>query len=179
MRAFLPLLLALVAGCGGEERRDMSANEVAAALEGLAIAPGLWEVASDVVNVSAPNLPIEARDGMIGPRRRDRTCLTPEEAVRPSARFLDGQSDARCAYIDFAMEGGRMIGTMRCRESQDEETLARMRGNYARDGFRLDMMIDARLPDGATMRIETRTTGRRLGPCPDEAGERREEREDR
>ncbi len=146
----------------------MSANAVAAELDGLTIAPGLWEVASEVVAVSAPNLPIEARDRMIGPRGQGQACLTPEDAARPSARFLAGRGDNGCAYADFAMDGGRMTGTMRCAEPDGGETLARMTGDYGREGYRLDMVIETPLPDGATIRIETRTTGRRIGDCPAE-----------
>ena len=165
-RALLPALIALLAGCGGEPRGEMSANEVAAELETLAIDPGLWEVASEVTAVSAPNLPIAARDDMIGPRARGQACLTPEDAARPSARFLAGRGGDRCAYADFAMDGGRMTGTMRCAEPDGGETLARMTGDYGRESYRLDMAIETPGPDGAAMRIETRTMGRRIGDCP-------------
>ncbi len=164
--ALLAALLIPLAGCGGEQGSEMSANEVAAELDGLAFAPGLWEVASDVTAVSAPNLPIEARDRMIGPRGRGQACLTPEDAARPSARFLAGRGDNRCAYADFAMRDGRMTGTMRCAEPEGGETLARMTGDYRRETYRLDMTIETPGPDGATMRIETRTVGRRIGDCP-------------
>ncbi|MBX3561122.1 MAG: DUF3617 family protein [Sphingomonas sp.] len=164
--ALLPALLALLAGCGVQQRGEMTANEVAAELKGLAIAPGLWDVASEVVAVRAPNLPIEARDRMIGPRRQHRTCLSPEEAARPSARFLAGRGDNGCVYADFAMGNGRMTGTMRCAEPEGGETLARMTGDYRLDSYRLDMTIETPLPDGATMEIETRTLGQRIGGCP-------------
>ncbi len=165
-RALLPMLIALLAGCGGEPRGEMSANDVAAELETLTIDPGLWQVASEVTAVSAPNLPIAARDDMIGPRGRGQACLTPEEAARPSARFLAGRGGDRCVYADFAMDGGRMTGTMRCTEPDGGETLARMTGDYRQESYRLDMVIETPGPDGATMRIETRTTGRRIGDCP-------------
>lgn len=159
-------LLALLAGCGEQQRGNMTADDVAAALDDLTIAPGLWEVASEVVAVSAPNLPIEARDRMIGPRARHRACLSPADAARPGAGFLAGRRDSACTYADFAMAGGRMTGTMRCVEPGEGETLARMAGDYGQRGYRLDMTIETALPDGATMRIETRTVGQRIGDCP-------------
>ncbi len=167
--ALLPVLVALLAGCEGRQHGDVSVNDVAAQLNALTIAPGLWEVTSEVIAVSAPNLPIEARDRMIGPRGGGRACLTPDDAARPSASFLAGRGGNGCAYADFAMDGGRLTGTMRCAEPDGTETLARMTGDYRRDGYRLDMTIDTPLPDGARMRIETRTTGRHLGDCPAEA----------
>lgn len=164
--ALLAASFILLAGCGDGQPDGMSANEVAAELDGLTFAPGLWEVASEVTAVSAPNLPIEARDRMVGPRGRGRACLTPESAARPNARFVTGRGDNRCAYADFAMSDGRMTGTMRCTEPDGGETMARMTGDYRRETYRLDMAIETPGPDGATMRIETRTVGRRIGDCP-------------
>lgn len=168
MRRRVPLLsgFALLAGCGDRNDGNMSANEVAAELSAMTIAPGEWEVASEVVRVSAPNLPIQARDRMIGPRARLRSCITPEQAARPEARFLAGQNGRGCSYADFAMQGGRMTGTMRCPEPGGGATIARMTGDYRRDGYALVMTIETPMPDGATMRIETRTLGRRMGDCP-------------
>lgn len=152
----------------------MNAVEVAAEMQGLTFAPGLWEVTSEVIAVSAPNLPFEARNRMIGPRGHTRACLTREESARPSARFLAGRGDNGCVYSDFAMRGGRMTGMMRCAESEGGVTLARMQGDYARDGYRLVMTIETPAPDGATMHIQTRTLGRRIGAC-DSDGPRNDE----
>lgn len=171
MRRRVPLLsgLALLAGCGGPDTQNMSANDVAAELSDMTIAPGQWEVASEVLRVRAPNLPIQARDQMIGPRARIRSCVTPAQAARPDARFLAGQSQRGCSYTDFAMAGGRMTGTMRCPEPGGGITVARMTGDYRRDRYALAMTIETPMPDGATIRIETRTLGRRIGDCPAEA----------
>lgn len=144
----------------------MSRGEASQALSGLAIQPGEWEVASEVTGVSAPNLPIVARNRMIGPRGRARGCITPEQAARPDAGFLAGQGRGGCNFADFTMTGGRITGTMRCTEPGGGTTTARMTGDYAGDGYRLGMTIETPIPDGTTMRIETRTTGRRVGDCP-------------
>jgi hypothetical protein len=168
MRRSVALLftLAAIPACGEPESRNMSRNDVAAALSGLAIQPGEWEVASAVTGVSAPNLPILARNRMIGPRGRARGCITPEQAARPDAGFLAGPGRNNCSFGDFAMTGGRITGIMRCTEPSGGITTARMTGDYARDGYRLDMTIETPAPDGATMRIDTRTIGRRIGDCP-------------
>ncbi|MDQ8758062.1 DUF3617 domain-containing protein [Sphingosinicella sp. LHD-64] len=167
-RAILLTALALLGGCGGEESRNMSASEVAGALDSLPIEPGLWEIASDVTDVGAPNLPVEVQRRMIGPRQRLRSCVTPEQAARPSAGFLAAREAGQgCSYADFAMQGGRMTGTMRCAEPDGGATVARMDGTYRRDQYVLRMAIETPMPDGVTMRIGTRTTGRRIGACVD------------
>lgn len=164
--------LALLGACGGQEGGDMSANEVAGTLDAVPIAPGLWEIASEVVDVAAPNLPVAVQRRMIGPRARVRSCVTPEQAARPSAGFLAARAEGPdCRYADFAMRDGRMTGTMRCAEPDVGETVARMDGNYRRESYVLSMRIETPMPDGVTMRIDTRTTGRRIGACPERQGE--------
>lgn len=172
MRVALPALLPiLLIGCGdGDDGGNMTANQVAAELSGVQIAPGLWEIASEITAVSAPNLPIQVRDRMIGPRQRLRNCITPEQAARPDAGFLAAQNNSACSYEGFAMRGGRMTGTMRCAEPGGGVTVAEMTGDYARDRYALGMTIQTPLPDGVQMRIETRTTGRRIGGCPAPSG---------
>ena len=161
--------LTLLGGCGGQDSRDMPANEVAGALDAVPIEPGLWEIASEVVNVSAPNLPIAVQRRMIGPRARIRSCVTPEQAARPSAGFLAAREVGRdCRYADFAMRDGRMTGTMRCAEAGGGATVARMDGTYRRENYLLRMTIETPMPDGAVMRIDTRTIGRRVAACPAE-----------
>lgn len=156
---------ALVMGCGGEDTRNMSANQVAATLADVPIAPGAWEIASEVVHVAALNLPIEVRDRMIGGRPALRSCVTPEQAARPNARFL-AAGDNDCTYADFTMRDGRMTGTMRCPDPNGGATVARMEGDYRREAYVLRMTIETPMPDGAVMRVQTRTMGRRIGACP-------------
>lgn len=169
-RSILLAGLTLLGGCGGQETRDMPANEVAGALDAVPIEPGLWEIASEVVDVGAPNLPIAVQRRMIGPRARIRSCVTPAQAARPSAGFLAARDEGRdCRYADFAMQGGRMTGTMRCAEPGGGTTVARMDGAYRRENYVLRMTIETPMPDGAAMRIDTRTVGRRVGACPAES----------
>lgn len=171
MRAQAILLggLVLLGACGGQGSGDMSANEVAGTLDAVPIAPGLWEIASEVVDVGAPNLPVAVQRRMIGPRARVRSCVTPAQAARPSAGFLAARAEGPdCRYADFAMRDGRMTGTMRCAEPGVGETVARMDGTYRREDYVLSMRIETPMPDGVTMRIDTRTTGRRIGACPAE-----------
>lgn len=162
--AILMAALAL-GGCGGAAERNQSANDVAATLGGITIQPGLWVITSEVTEVSAPNLPLQARDRMLGARPPIRSCITPEQAARPDARFLAAEGGNGCSYADFAMANGRMTGTMRCPEAAGATT-AQMTGDYRPDRYVLTMTIETPMPDGAVMRVNTRTVGRRTGDCP-------------
>ncbi len=170
-RALLAVLLAAAAGCGGqEEGRNLSSREVAGQLAGVAIEPGLWESTSAVVGVSAPNLPIEVQRRMIGPRPPARNCITPAQAARPGANFLAARAGSACRYRDFSMQGGLLRGAMSCPDpSLPRPTEATMQGRYGPRGYALRMRMETPMPDGATMVLEVRGSGRRIGDCPPEA----------
>lgn len=158
-----------LAGCSeAPESRNMSVNEVAAELANVRISPGLWESTSEVLNVTAPNLPREVQNRMKGPSTTTRHCITPEQASRPDANFLATRQD-NCAYRDFTMRAGRMQGTMVCSgDGMPGETTATMNGQYGSESYDMRMRMEMAGPADSTMTIETRASGRRLGDCPPE-----------
>ena len=162
-RVILPAAALLLAACGGGER-NMSDEEVAAQLGSLRIQPGLWEVRSEVLNVSAPNLPIEVRNRMVGPRGAMRHCITPEQAERPSANFLAARQSSDCQYRNFEMREGRLTGAMTC-----PNATATMEGRYGSTSYEMLMEMRSPMPDGAVMTLRLRSGGRRIGEC--EGGE--------
>ncbi len=163
--AFLLAGLLAAAGCGEEERpREMNAADVAAELAELRIEPGLWELTSEVTEVRAPDLPLEVRNRMVGPRSRMRHCISAEQAEQPSANFLAMRSDGACAYQDVSLVDGRLRGAMSC-----PGATARMDGHYGSRGYEMRMEMQSPMPGGASMTLEVRARGRRIGEC--EGGE--------
>jgi Protein of unknown function (DUF3617) len=166
-----PLLLALLAAgaCGEREKSpEMTAEEVAGELAAMRIEPGLWELTTEVVGVSAPNLPVEVRNRMLGPRTRTRNCISAEQAARPSANFLAGREDSDCTYRDFAMVEGRLRGTMTCpAEDGGGPVTARMDGRYRPESYEMRMVMESPMPTGVTMTLDIRNRGRRIGACPE------------
>lgn len=159
-RRLLLAAAALAGGCGGAGADNMTDAEVAAELAGMRIEPGLWQVSSEVVDVRAPDLPHEVRQRMIGPRRRMRHCITPEQAARPDANFLAARPGSACVYRDFRVRGGRLSGRMTCPEAS-----ASMRGSYGPRAYDLRMEMESPMANGATMTLELRSRGRRIGDC--------------
>ncbi len=153
-------------GCNREDApRNLSAEEVAGQLQAMRIEPGLWIVTSEIEDVRAPDLPVQVRARMLGPRSGLRHCITPAQAAQPASVFLAGQDERPCRYTDFRVENGRVEGTMSC-PGMD----ARMEGDYRPDAFEMRFSMTSPLPDGAQMTIESRTRGQRLGPCEEEEG---------
>jgi hypothetical protein len=162
--ALLPLLA--LAACGGtSEPSNMSAEEVAGTLEQINIEPGLWEVVSAITDVRGPNLPYDARRRMVGPRATVRHCIMPEQASRPSAGFLAGRDDDRCAYRDFSMKEGLLRGTMSCPGERGGMVDTEMLGRYGPEGYVLRMEMHNPMPDGSRMRVIIVNRGNRVGPC--------------
>ncbi len=161
--------LVLIGGCEqAPEPRNMSVDEVAAELANIEIRAGLWESTSEVLNVTAPNLPRELQNRMKGPSSTTRHCITPEQAARPDANFLATRQD-NCRYRDFSMREGRMQGTMVCAGGDvPGEATATMSGQYGPDSYDMRMKMEMAGPVDSTMTIETRASGRRVGDCPAE-----------
>lgn len=161
-------LLIALAGCGGGEERAMSADEVAAELGHLRITPGQWETTSAVTAASGPNMPVDVRNDMLRHRRIDSHCITPAEAARPAANFLQMQTRNACTYAGFSVAGGRMRGTMRCTGGGVPGVMTtRLEGHYSAESVDIAMRMSATgQPNGADATIATRTIARRIGPCP-------------
>lgn len=167
--ASLPAIFLLTAACGAQDVvRNQTEAEIANQLAGVTIEPGLWETASEVLSVSAPGLPVQVQRRMIGPRPSARACITPEQARRPDGNFLAASAGNRCHHQGFSMRGGRIGGTMRCAEpGLNRPTIATMQGRYGPGAYALDIRMETAMPDGATMVLELRSRGRRIGVCPE------------
>lgn len=157
----LAAALLAAGGCGEEPKpENLTSQEVAEQLSAVRVEPGLWELTSEVVDVRAPELPLEIRDRMIGPRSRQRHCISAEQAARPSANFLAARGDSLCSYRRFSVRGGVAEGVMTCPDAE-----VRMRGRYGPRTYDTRMEMRSPMPGGATMTLQIRARGRRLGPC--------------
>ena len=171
MRPSLPLAACLlVAGWGGgsDTPRNMSREDVKAEVSDVRVAAGEWEHSTEVVGVDAPNLSPDTAARIRQQRTAFRYCITPEQAAQP-ARVSDVIARPRegCSIHDFTMRSGRMGGRMVCREGTPAQISTAMSGNYAPDHFDYSSQVEMPAPlVGGTMRLDIRTTGRRIGPCP-------------
>ena len=159
--ASLILCLTAAAGCSDREaERNMSPDEVAEELSHMRMAPGLWEVNSEVIEARGPDLPREVRNRMVGPRPSRRHCLTAEQAAPPSAEILAARSGRDCVQQDFRVADGRLSGTMICPNAR-----VRMAGRYGPQAYETRMEMETPVAD-VVMTLELRIRGRRIGDCP-------------
>lgn len=149
-------------GSGGEQ----SAEDVAKEMSALKMRPGQWEATNEILSATAPGLPPETLRSMVGQKTTASSCVTPEQASKPSANFMAGQQGSDCTYQDFSMDDGLMTGTMNCSlRGMPGKTVMKMDGKYSPVAYDMNMDMNVAMPGGVKMTVRARTTGRRIGEC--------------
>ena len=177
-------LLALAACGGGGEGKsggneagasDPSANAASAADGGgntggtasaaMQLQPGQWEMTTQTVNVSIPGLPAGAADMMKTGPITVKTCITEEQAQKPSADLFAGKTAPNCKQEGFTAAGGKVNGTMTCSGGDTGATAMKMEGQFGPTQYDITMATKTQA-EGRDMTMEIRSSGRRLGECP-------------
>ena len=106
MRHAMLVLLGALAACGSEpdvEVRNATVGEVAQEVAdasrggGGMIRPGKWQSTMKIEAFDAPGMPESVKSAMRGMNERSQvyeSCLTPEQAKRPSEDFFAGKDNA-------------------------------------------------------------------------------------
>jgi hypothetical protein len=166
-------LLAL-ASCGGGDGQggnEASGNAAAggsagSASAGVQLQAGQWEMTQQTLNVTAPGMPAGAADMMKTGPITVKTCITPEQAQKPSADLFSGKTDPNCKQEGFSSEGGKVSGTMTCSGGDTPgKTVMKMDGEFSPTEFDIEMEMTTEA-QGSQMTMEMRSSGRRIGDCP-------------
>ena len=174
--------LALVA-CSGETDVDadgdgqISQSEAEAAMESVKINPGQWENTVEFVDIEfdESKLPPEAQqfigpmlESMKGQINTTNSCVTPEEAEKPSANMFSGNEDADCSYDKFTFSGGTMDMAMTCNDPDSGTAKITNTGSYTPDEYDMQMRVELEDNQMGTMTISAAAKGKRIGDCPAE-----------
>jgi hypothetical protein len=159
--------IVLVAACsgqgGGNEAAADGAAPAGSGTTDVAFLPGQWETTVTVARMTVPGMP----DGMTPPPIPPTTvshCMTPEEARRPNADFLSGNTEGSgCELQDFSMTGGRLRGTITC-ASEGATMRSVMDGQFTPTSYEMTSQVET-AANGMTMQMEARTSARRVGDC--------------
>jgi hypothetical protein len=159
---------AALAACG-KSGEQPGGNQAARAPGGatpaveMKLDPGLWET---TVEMAISGLPANMAAMARGTKITTRSCITDQQASRPSGEIFAGRQRNGCTYSDYSVSGGRIHGKMSCSGSNGGgvETMV-MDGKYGGDSFDMTMNVDTKAA-GQTMAIGSHTIGRRIGACP-------------
>jgi hypothetical protein len=129
--------------------------------------PGEWESTSEMTISGLGNLPPEAARAMQGLSQKTTTrhCLTPEKAQHPGGDLFSGKQREGCSHEGFTFAGGRVKGSMTCKDPRGMASTVTMDGQYGSDNFEVTMKMTAS-GEGRAMTWNAHTVGRRIGACP-------------
>ena len=186
MRVFLAVVaVAALAACNRSptvEATNATGAEVAAKLQAAGgaesfVRPGKWATNVTIDSMDAPGLPPEAKTAMRNATANVHaveSCVTPEEARKPTPEMFNGKSD-NCKFSHFKMGGGRIDMEMRCAgegEGQHVAQLMKMTGTYSPDAYSMAMTstTDAGAPEMGAMTMKMHLESKRLGDCDPKKG---------
>lgn len=135
----------------------------APAAEGLKLRPGLYESSTDM---KVEGLPPQLAKVMNGTHMNDRSCVTPEEANRPSSELFGGKKAEGCQQSDLVYAGGRVHGVLTCpAKGGGEASQVTMDGTYSADGFDMHTRIVTHGAGSQGMTMEGHMVAHRVGEC--------------
>lgn len=149
--------LALACGSAGGNDRPKASD--------VSLKPGEWELKTEVVSIAADGMPREVVERMktqgVG---TSSICITPEETGERIAERLAGGSSPICKNEGFVWSRGRIRGKRTCTAVGGAWTSAIMDGTFGARTMDVRMMSEAR-GGHEWLKMERRTTGRRVGEC--------------
>lgn len=128
--------------------------------------PGQWQSTMKIEKLDIPNLPAEAKAAMqqqMGAAQSFSSCLTPEQAAKPSAEFFQGKQSG-CTYEKFAMEGGKIDAVMTCANGGQNQKMT-MTGVYGAEAYDIRISADGEMQPGMPMSMTMAISSKRTGEC--------------
>jgi hypothetical protein len=151
---------------GGKEAATERSGTASVTPAAARLNPGEWETVSEITMAGLPaNMPPSVANMMKGTKVTTRHCLTPEQAQRPSGDLFSGKHQENCTRQGFTMNGGRLQGSMTCKDPRGAESTVTMDGQYGGDSFDVTMKMTA-AHEGQGMTWSSHTKGHRIGACP-------------
>ena len=157
----------------GVEARNASVAEVAdqvreAAGDESFIRAGKWGSQVTFEEMVAPGMPPEAAEQMrkmLGEGQRVESCLTEEQAQRPSEDFFPGGNN-QCRYEHFTMRDGEIDARMRCSQGEIAQIME-MEGSYSPTAYQMRMTtsLEGAPAPASGMRMKMRVEAQRVGEC--------------
>jgi len=160
-----------ITGCGSKDSvhaENESAESVAAKVDeaGVKPKPGQWQSTMKIEKLDIPNLPAEAKAAMqqqLGATQSFASCLTPEQAAKPSAEFFQGKKSG-CTYEKFTMEGGKIDAVMACAAGGQTQKMT-MSGAYGAEAYDIRISANGEMQPGMPMAMTMAISSKRTGEC--------------
>jgi hypothetical protein len=163
MRALALVAIALVAGCGEPPAENQAAPAAAA------LAPGQWELTSEVTSFRKTGQGSPRIETPVGTRATQSLCVGAGRELQSA--FFAGEGH-RCSYGAYYVRNGRVNVTMGCtRDGVDGTITIAAEGTFQANSVEFRRNMTTTLTAGGNVAAEARVTGRRTGDCTPDAGQ--------
>ena len=183
MKAMLCLMpLTLLAACDSSptvEAKNASVAEVAETVREAGVRgdeylrPGKWLSKATLEDLSAPGMPAGMADQMkvtMASKPGTESCMTKEDARKPSSDFFTGKQAQNCRYDYFKMGDGKIDAKMTCTAGGSTQRMA-MTGDYGPNEYKMAMTTSMEMPKSVaaagmgSMAMKMKVEGKRIGDC--------------
>ena len=154
MRGWIILSVAALAACGGEARNKAAAPA--------SIAPGQYEVTSEVTRFDKADAGVPKIEGTVGTKTTRSVCAGP--AFTPDL-FADAGLSCQPSGSPY-VRGGTVNATLSCSRPDLQGMVGlEVTGRYDANGFDVTRKLTSMLSTDGDVRIESHLTARRTGDC--------------
>ncbi|MEZ5681847.1 MAG: DUF3617 domain-containing protein [Erythrobacter sp.] len=132
--------------------------------------PGKYRATVEMVDVEIPGAPKEVQDMMkrmisVGAQTHE-YCLTSEDAEKGFEEMArQSQDNDDCSFEKFEAAGGKIDAIMNCERQGEGIARMTMQGTGTATSSEMTMTMDAKAPDGKTMKMTMKSNQERIGDC--------------
>ena len=170
--AVLPIVAALaLTACGsGEEEATTVADAAEAIAESPQPLPGQYRTTTQLLELSAPGLPEDARAMMqaqLAQSDADVTtsCLTEEQAANSQEEMLKQMTQASCTVQRFDVSGGNIDAAMSCPAGNGITGDVTVTGTMGETGSDMEMSFSTNMPGAGEATFRMQVVSERIGDC--------------
>ena len=149
----------MLAACGGEKAAPAK-EEAATALQ-----PGLYELTSEVTELSSTDNTTPSTKAKQGDKGTIRACVGTDGKPAPEL-FAEAEAD-KCEIKNSYIRNGRLSAQMSCRrEGMRGEVMPAMMGSFKADSFEGDITSLSYFIEEGDYRMTRKVSAKRVGDCP-------------
>jgi len=129
--------------------------------------PGQWEITIHMTEVEVPGVPaamVEELRSTLPPPKKQRRCMSPEEAADPVAFLAESGEGSNCTVPRALVADGRIDLAVHCPEAEGARTEITLNGTFTRTT--MDTALhSSRTGANPTFVLRGTMAARRIGSC--------------
>lgn len=150
---------------------EVAKQTQAAGAAKLAMKPGRWETKVEILDIDMPGMPAGMAQQMLKSMQAKpvtvTSCLTPEEAKKPSTAMFTGNKASGCTFRKYDLAGSTLDAVMTCPGKPAGGMTMTMHGDFTPDQVvvQSDVNVEGGAGGAGTMHQKGRVTAKFVGAC--------------